>query len=492
MKQTMMQAVPLAVRQDGWWLGPVERPRRPAGGLTARDVPIWAGPAVLLALIALGDLLVWQVSPGLSLAVFGALVGAAALALAGVRGRRLATGGGGLALSLLPLVELVQPLSVLIFLAGLSAVCALAAGLRAGHIARGALRLWWVGPSASALAAATALLGASLPSIPPAFARTLIAGWAVPVLLGSVFAWLLAGANPVIDGWIDALTTIDPPSPDGWRTAFWIALALLLWPVLHLTRLQERLRPRPRRAGPYRPGLINAASVGRSLLIFNALFAMQTCLDALLLGTGTGLPEGMTYAAYAHRGAYPLLVTALLAGGFAILARPFADRPLVRALLLVWLAQTLALVAASVVRLELYVEVYALTRLRLAAFVWMGLVAAGLCVVFAQVAARQDNAWMLARTGALGAVTLYACCFVSFDGLIARTNLAAPHARGLSYVCTLGEDALPALRAWEARTGRTLCGSYDRPRLSAPGDWREWGFRNARTRHSLAAMERSE
>jgi hypothetical protein len=38
-----------------------------------------------------------------------------------------------------------------------------------------------------------------------------------------------------------------------------------------------------------------------------------------LWGSAT-LPDGLTYADYAHRGAYPLIVTALLAGWFAIVA----------------------------------------------------------------------------------------------------------------------------------------------------------------------------
>ena len=45
----------------------------------------------------------------------------------------------------------------------------------------------------------------------------------------------------------------------------------------------------------------------------------------------------MTYASYAHRGAYPLIVTALLAGGFVLLAlRPnggMEERKLIRNLI---------------------------------------------------------------------------------------------------------------------------------------------------------------
>jgi hypothetical protein len=58
----------------------------------------------------------------------------------------------------------------------------------------------------------------------------------------------------------------------------------------------------------------------RSLILFNALFALQSALDLVYLWGGATLPDGMTYADYAHRGAYPLIATALLAASFALIA----------------------------------------------------------------------------------------------------------------------------------------------------------------------------
>jgi len=37
------------------------------------------------------------------------------------------------------------------------------------------------------------------------------------------------------------------------------------------------------------------------------LFAIQTVLDIQYLWRGAALPDGMSYATYAHRGAYPLI-----------------------------------------------------------------------------------------------------------------------------------------------------------------------------------------
>lgn len=485
MKQAILHGVPLAMKRDGWWLGPIER--KPAPASRTRNT-WWLGPGVLLVMIALGDILIWQTVPGVSLALFGAFLGAAALALSGITGRPLVLASGGAALSLLPLVELVQPLSILIWLMGLSLTCAFAAGLRRPQLIRAALRFWWVAPWSSVTDAASGARALTRGPAPKFSVTAALMNWAVPLGLGAVFAVLLVGANPVLDSWLNDLLRLQIDLPEAGRVVFWGLLAVLIWPCLHAARLTERLRPMPPRQTVRQRGLINAHSVARALVLFNALFAVQTVMDAALLGGGGQLPEGMTYATYAHRGAYPLLATALLAGGFAVLANPYADRPLIRALLLVWIAQTLALVAASVVRLEIYVDAYGLTRLRFAAFIWMGVVATGLAITFAQVASRQNTAWMLARCGLLGAVTLYVCAFINFDGAIARHNLNKPVPLDAWYVCQLSEGAVPAIAAWDAARGRPLC-DYIYPTLRTPLDWYEWGFRNARLRHSLARME---
>ena len=61
-------------------------------------------------------------------------------------------------------------------------------------------------------------------------------------------------------------------------------------------------------------------AVTRSLILFNVMFALQSALDLTYLWGGASLPNDMTYAYYAHRGAYPLIATALLAAGFVLIA----------------------------------------------------------------------------------------------------------------------------------------------------------------------------
>jgi hypothetical protein len=203
---------------------------------------------------------------------------------------------------------------------------------------------------------------------------------------------------------------------------------------------------------------------------------------------GVGLPDGITYAQYAHRGAYPLVVTGLLAGGFALMTRRWVlgDRVL-RVLLLLWVAQNVALVVSSLVRLDLYIGVYGLTHLRLAAGIWMGLTAAGLALIFWQVCAGRNNGWLVLRGGGMAAAVLYLCAFVSFDAMVARYNLSHPVRQDRAYLCALGEAARPVIAGFELAQRRSICpGTH---RITSPRDWREWGFRNARARNSLATIQ---
>jgi hypothetical protein len=178
-------------------------------------------------------------------------------------------------------------------------------------------------------------------------------------------------------------------------------------------------------------------------------------------------------------------MTALLAGGFALIARPFTDvdRTL-RIALLFWIVQTIMLVLSSLLRLDLYVEAYGLTRLRMAAGIWMGVVAAGLGLTLWQIAAKHGTGWWLKRCAMLGALTLYACMFVSFDRQIARYNLTHGFTEDVHYICTLGPAALPEIR----RHAPDLCDYYRGPYAPYVTDWREWGFRDWRVLRSLAVL----
>jgi hypothetical protein len=490
MKTFLIRGVPVAMQRDGWWMnGPSASPLPKEVGMANRPKLLHLG--LLVTLIALGDVLVWQVAPGVSLALFGAALMTAAMGLASkkVSGQTLALVAGGSILTLLPLVELVQPLSILIAVCGISALLVVLAGVSPNSVFRGMLRLWPLGLQQTVSDGINAFGTADAKGLPDLLRRIGLS-WFFPLSLGMVFVALLLAANPVADQWALNVLQVDLSTPSPNRIVFWFCLLPWIWTALSLPRLQERLwaAPAARKFGPKKKGLINVGSTTRALIMFNLVFAAQTVLDFIYLYGGAGLPEGITYAEYAHRGAYPLLVTALLAGAFALLTRQWTNgSTALRALLMLFVAQNVALVGSSLFRLSLYVEVYGLTHMRLAAAIWMGLVAVGLLLVLFQVWKDYANPWMLGRAAAIGALVLYACAFVSFDAVIARYSIAHETKRDLRYMCRLGDAAWSIILAHEQAVGRTLC--HRRADIQAPNDWREWGFRNARARNSLAALQ---
>ena len=463
--------------------------------ITERRAPGPRALLLLLTLVPLADLLIWQVStPRLALVMFAISLTAAAQFLAGpgIGRRAVCMAWGGLGIAVLPLVEEVQFLSVLFALAGLihaAGWCVAGSDAAWAQAIRAGLRLFRQG----AIRIFLDLFGFGQAASERRTSRaTVVRNWALPVGLGGLFVLLLLGANPVLDRWLQSFAHWSPQLDlHLTRIWFWLGMGGLIWPFLRLDVLRPRLLASARSLRPIQLPeiLLNPGSVLRALLTFNLIFALQTGLDLTYLWGGVSLPAGMSFATYAHRGAYPLLATALLAGGFALVAQPFLPgRPLLRGLLYAWVAQNILLVASSILRLDLYVDAYGLTRLRFAAFIWMGLVVTGLVLMVWQIARGKAVGWLFARAGLLGLGTVYICCFINVAGLIARHNLARPdHSFDIYYLCSLGDGAIPALAQAKATTGQTICLDTALT-IKAPQDLREWGYRNTRLRNSLAAM----
>ncbi|GIT93045.1 hypothetical protein JANAI62_35030 [Jannaschia pagri] len=303
--------------------------------------------------------------------------------------------------------------------------------------------------------------------------------WTLPIGGALVLVSLLADANPVLRDWVILATRVEVDSATlAWRALFWIGVATMIWPLLRGVPLADRKQ----QPAAHPTAGINAASVARALVVFNGVMALQTVTDLAYLWGGAALPEGMTYASYAHRGAYPLLATALLAIAFSLVARPFTDSArTLRWLLAVWIVQNLGLTASSVLRLWIYVEAYGLTYLRFHAAVWMALVACGLLLALWQVARRRSTRWLLARGAALAVATLYGVSLINMAAFIASHSLARDGPLDLAYLCGLP----PTAHAVIAADSPGLCPT---PGPEIVG-WRDWGFHKAAVRAKLDRME---
>ncbi len=246
--------------------------------------------------------------------------------------------------------------------------------------------------------------------------------------------------------------------------------------------------------------------VERCLILFNLIFLVETTLDVIYLWGGRQLPAGMTFKEYAHRGAYPLIATALLAGLFVLLTFDWECEAkswrLARALVYLWIAQNVLLTFSAGWRLRLLVNASNLTRLRLATSIWLALVSIGLLSLIWRILRRRDNQWLIRVNFTLAAVVIYACCFLNLDGFIADYNAArcveiATHGQvlGLSYLRDLGIESIPALerlsRTLDKPGRRQLARHFaDELRARALGelaDWRGWTWRRARIVHRTDA-----
>jgi hypothetical protein len=469
-----IRGVPSAVAMDAWWLddgrtaSSPSRQAEAASGWTRR-----AG--ALLALIVTGDMLFYGHPFGLNLALFAILL----VLLSGwSRGTGLeARAALALLLAVAPVLEEVQGLSLLFLGLGLAVtVFRQQSGVFPGPdmLARFFRAYLHALPSGVVRAVACMRNGMVRVRVKP---RAMLHDWALPLGGALILISLLAEANPVLSDWAEQL------SFEGLnlekllrRGLFWGGLALLVRPVF--TALVTGTAERRNVRAVLLPG-VNAGSVTKALVLFNLLMAAQTVSDLAILWGGGALPEGMPYAQYAHRGGYPLLLTACLAGAFAIAASPFlSERKGLKALMFLWLGQNVLLTLSAGYRLWLYVGVYGLTYLRIHAAIWMLCVALGLVLVAVQIRWDRPAGWFLKRGGAAGLAVLYLCCFINFAGVIARHNLTHVERLDHEYLCRLGPGAAAALRDSQQVTS---CAATP-PQVQG---WRDWGFRSWRINRYL-------
>jgi len=399
-----------------------------------------------IGLAALADWLFYDEYAGLSVVIFAVALAVVSLAtnLETADRRRLLPAGLILIAGLVPAVENLNALSFAFVLLALGIAAAMLTNRGFDGLpdhARALRELYLFAPFRLARDAASAL---NLPGISSG-----IAVWIVPVLMSCVFLGLFASANPLIAKWLSAA---------------------------------------------------NLAKMTANLSLPRILFWLLA-LDVIYLWGNAALPADITYASYAHRGAYPLILTALLAAGFVLIAMrpggPAEQSKVIRPLVYLWVAQNVMMVISSILRLDLYVQTYLLTYWRVAAFIWMLLVATGLVLIVARIALQRSNGWLIRLNLIAVLLTLYACSLTNFAAIIANYNVS--HSReatgkgvsiDINYLLSLGAQALPGINR-SSRIGRedfTLIASRDSlidKFRRETASWRAWGLRNWRLQHYL-------
>ncbi|QHY98604.1 hypothetical protein SSPS47_26195 [Streptomyces sp. S4.7] len=274
---------------------------------------------------------------------------------------------------------------------------------------------------------------------------------AVAVVLLIVFGALFASADAAFADLLGGLTP-DVSVADGpWRTLLFVVGVVGALAAAHTAAAPLRWDRITVKQGAPR-GL---AEWALPLIVLNLLFAVFIAVQLTVLfgGYDKVLSEtGLTYSEYATQGFWQLLGATLLTLLVIGLARRWAprdgarDHTLVNAVLGVLCVLTLVVVASALRRMDLYVDAYGLTRLRVsvaAMELWLGLV-----IVLIMAAGAFGGRWLPRAVAVSGAAGVLVFGLISPDALVAERNVERYRTSDkidINYFQQLSADAVPAL-----------------------------------------------
>jgi len=335
--------------------------------------------------------------------------------------------------------------------------------------------------------------------LPQARAAAVGALLALPLLL--VFGGLFASADAVFRNLAVNLLDIDLAAATShtFLAAFLTALAAgYLWGAL--------LRPAP----PPPPAASEASRftlgivpVGTALGLLDLLFLLFVVIQLRYLFGGAELVQGatgLTYAEYARRGFFELVTASalvlpiLLAAEWALRHEPHAAQRAFRYLAGLLLVLLAVVMASALRRMQLYVDEFGLSEIRLYSSAFM-VYLAGVFVWFGSTALRGRPRRFAFGALVQGFAVLAGLHLLNPDAFIVRTNLERPAAHrpfDAAYAASLSADAVPTLLAAlprldeteQCRAARRLLSRWAR---DGHDDWRNWNL--ARERARLAVRE---
>jgi uncharacterized protein DUF4153 len=331
--------------------------------------------------------------------------------------------------------------------------------------------------------------------------RPALRGSILALAVVSVFAAILAGADPILAAIRDGLVEILERLEFIPRLAFF--LVLLTGAVgsygMILRPADATVPSRGAASTPRWTDVERLIVLGAVALLFAAFEGLQL---AYLFGNAPALAgSGVTFAEYARRGFAELTVVAslctLLILGFERGARRGTRERTVRGLALVLIVLLWVLLVSAFRRLWLYEEAYGFTTARLYAQVYMAVVAFTLLMLAIDLARGLDAGRLLRRTAAAGAISVIALSLWNHEGWIARQNIERA-ARGGSLdvrylVWDLSVNAVPAIVGALDRTpfrdalADALRERYRQRAKLVACPWFEWNLRQRQAADALRA-----
>jgi hypothetical protein len=290
-------------------------------------------------------------------------------------------------------------------------------------------------------------------------ARAALSLFALPVLGGAAFLALFVQANPILEKIVGTWKLPALELELIFRAILWTIGGIMIWSLFRPMRHKGGLTKSTGAPESIELQLPSLASITLSLFVFNGLFLMQNGMDLAFLSGIVPLPDRMTLAQYAHRGAYPLIGTALAGLFVLVVLKPdgvAVTNRLARMLVIIWIAQNIVLVTSSMVRTWDYIDAYSLTQMRIAALVWMALVGVGLGLICWRLLKAKSGSWLINANLWAAGVVLTGFCFIDMGAMAARWNVTHAKEVGgrgagldLCHMRSLGAGALAPLMKLE-------------------------------------------
>jgi len=334
--------------------------------------------------------------------------------------------------------------------------------------------------------------------------RALIVGIVLTIPLVLLFGALLASADPVFERLTRFLVVWDMER----LLSHLLLIGFLGW--LAAGYLRCVVVPRAERSQPpvqLSPPAWGALEIGIPLGVLSLLFLTFIVIQARYLFGGEDLIRstvGLTYAEYARRGFFELVVVAglvlpvLMAADWAVREGDGVAARLYRALAGAVLVLVALIIVSAAIRLRLYRDAYGLTQDRFHAAAIMAWFACALAW-FGATVLRGSRGRFMAGAIMAGFAVVAVMNVLSPDTVIARANLARA-ARGeeldTRYLTELGADATPVIAAaLPTLPGADRCVLVrhltDAHRVRQESDWRQWSLGRARADAAFPVVDRS-
>lgn len=238
--------------------------------------------------------------------------------------------------------------------------------------------------------------------------------------------------------------------------------------------------------------------------VVNGLFFAANTIDVFYLWAHGKLPVGVGHSEFVHQGVYSLIAAVLLAAAtLAVLFQQqpgVARNPILRGLAILWIVQNVGLILGVLRRLQLYVEAYQLSELRVYVACFLALVTVGFILLSVEIWKGMNLGRLFFGNAIATFVLFFTIQFCDVGTWVANWNvsrwISGEHSSiDIEYLVSLGAKGWPGLSrvassernpsvSAQVREYLGTTAKHERV-LANKSDWRSFQSRKATRRAEL-------